>query len=181
MLLGLVRQTEPESRPPPWETSPEACAFACAFETRAFPCALETCAFACAFSVPENRVPLLMAENDPFSPPSRESRVRGERRARPQCACKVIPLKVCPDLNQAQGLARETLEWHLPVARPSGYDSHRHGGYRGVRMGEANNPGPPATGLDTPEPPRAHAIFRLAQGDEPARQCKIRLSPQGGV
>ena len=55
------------------------------------------------------------------------------------------------------------------------------GGIGGVRVGEATNPGPPATGPDTPEPPRTHTIFRLAQGDEPERPCKIRLSPQGGV
>ena len=188
--------SQPESRPPPWETSPETRAFTCAFETRAFPCAVETCVFACAFSVPEKRVPFLVAENDPVSPPPRERRVRRERRARPWRTSSVIPLEVCPDLNQTQGLERDTLQnaqrvegppprdvrtpisfaptlqdlWEpqsehapllspprkqlarrLPMARPPGQDKHRHGGYRGVRVGEANNPGPPDAGPSTPK------------------------------
>ena len=124
-ICGVSSQLE--SRPPPWETSPEASvfdcasetrAFPCAFETRAFPCAFETCAFACAFSVPENRVPFLVAENDPASPPPRERRVRSERRARPWRKSSAIPLEVCPDLNQAQGLARDTLEPAQSVEGP---------------------------------------------------------------
>ena len=47
-------------------------------------------------------------------------------------------------------------------------------GYKGIRVGEASNPGP-----ERDEPLRVVVIHRVPVGEEASRPCSIRLSLQG--